>query len=221
MSSSLSLAYWLMPEELIVPVALMLGLMGLFFRLIGLRRLGVSMLFAAAGLAILPALLGPLIEEILMQVPMWVVVVFLVALGFYLVRLVLSLFLGKEGAGTLLAMAVAGSLRKMSAIPGLLTRWTHGLGTFLHTGNPGTRVFGIVLAILLAVLAGLAGRQLGDNRLFSWGLAAQDGGTHTASAMPPDTIPLVEREQWAKHSRVPDISETGSAIYQQVVKEAQ
>lgn len=194
MSSSLSLAYWLMPEELVFPVALLLGVVGLFLRLIGLRRLGGSMLFAAVGMAVLPVLLGPLLEEILMQIPQWMVVVFLVALGFYLVRLVLALFLGKEGAGTLLAMAVAGSLRKMGALPVLISKWTHGLGAFLYSANPGRRMFGIALAILLAVFAGLAGRQLQDNRLIPWNLFTGDGGAQTASNSPmgdrtPNTWP--------------------------------
>lgn len=179
MNSSLPLAYWLMPEELIFPVALSLGAMGLFLRLIGLRRLGGSMLFAAVGLAVLPVLLGPLLEEILMQVPQWVVVVFLVALGFYLVRLVLTLFLGKEGAGTFLAMAVAGSLRKMGALPSLITQWTLGLGTFLRSPSPGRRVFGIALAILLAVLAGLTGRQLEDNGVLPWNSFVSSAGNDT------------------------------------------
>lgn len=220
MSSSLPLAYWLMPEELIFPIALMLGLMGLFLRLIGLRRLGGSMLFAAVGLAVLPILLGPLLEEILMQVPQWVVVVFLVALGFYLVRLVLTLFLGKEGAGTLLAMAVAGSLRKMGALPGLISKWTLGLGAFLHSANPGKRVFGIALAILLAVLAGLGGRQLGDNSLFPWNLSTEDGGAQTASFLSPSTTPRMEEGQWSSRWLPPDTTETGSAIYRRVFDKA-
>ncbi len=191
MNSPHALAYWLMPEELVFPVAILLVVLGLFLRLIGLRSLGGAMLITAIGLVVLPMLLGPLLEGILMQIPMWMVVLFLVALGFYFVRLVLSVFLGKEGAGTLLAMAVAGALKKMTRLPSLLTKWTHGLGALLHRPNPGMRVLGIALAILLAVLGGLAGRGLSDSGLLPWSPTTEvSRGQATPLSFPLTTLQM-------------------------------
>ncbi len=218
MSSSIPLAYWLMPEELIFPVAILLGVMGLFLRLIGLRRLGGSMLFAAVGLAILPALLGPLLAAILMQVPIWVVIVLLVALGFYLVRLVLTLFLGREGAGTLLAMAVAGSLLKMGALPSIITKWMHGPGSLLRSPIPGRRMLGIALAVMLALLAGFAGRQLGENGMLPWKYPDEPIGAQTALFQSPLETHWIGKGYYREHRQSTDENETGSTIYSRAIE---
>lgn len=168
MNSSFSLAYWLIPEELLMPILVLLVLLGLFLRLIGLRRIGWSVMIAAIGLIMLPVILGPILEEILMKIPTWMVVLVMVALGFYIIRLVLSVFLGNEGSGTLLAMAVAGGLRKMVRLPSLIAKWVRGLGTLLNSTSPGKRIIGMTLAIALALLAGLAGGQLDNSGLLPW-----------------------------------------------------
>ncbi|MEW8054701.1 MAG: hypothetical protein AB2796_05250 [Candidatus Thiodiazotropha sp.] len=172
MKPATNLAYWFMPEAAMLPISMVLVMAGLFFWLIGFRGVGKSLLITAVGLAVIPPLLSPMMEEILAQVPPWLLVVILVALGFYLVRLILTLFLGKEGAGTLLAMAVAGALRKAVTLPHLVSRGIHQLGALMNSPSPGRRAVGMALAILLAVLAGLLGRQVADSDLLDWGVAS-------------------------------------------------
>lgn len=218
MGPSISLAYWFMPEQLVLPVALLLVVMGLFLRLIGLRRMGWSLLFAAVGLVVLPVLLGPVLEEVLMQVPMWLVMLLLVALGFYLVRLVLALFLGKEGAGTLLAMMVASSFRKIATLPVIISGWSHGLGALLRSPTPGRRVLGIALAVMLALLAGFAARQLGDHGMLPWDHSDEPGSTQTASFQSlPETRQLGEGLYLEHRQRASEL-ETGSAIYRRAIE---
>ena len=172
MKPTTNLAYWFMPEAAMLPIAMVLVVAGLFFWLIGLRGVGKSLLITAVGLTVIPPLLSPMMEEIFAQVPPWVVVAILVALGFYLVRLSLTLFLGKEGAGTLMAMAVAGALRKAAMLPGVVSRGIHWLGALMNSPSPGRRALGMALAILLAVFAGLLGRQVADSDLLDWGVGS-------------------------------------------------
>ena len=172
MKPATNLAYWFMPEAAMLPIAMVLVVAGLFFWLIGLRGVGKSLLITAVGLTVIPPLLSPMMEEIFAQVPPWVVVAILVALGFYLVRLSLTLFLGKEGAGTLMAMAVAGALRKVAMLPGVVSRGIHWLGALMNSPSPGRRALGMALAILLAVFAGLLGRQVADSDLLDWGVGS-------------------------------------------------
>lgn len=180
MNSSIPLAYWLMPEQLILPVALMLGILGLFIRLVGLRRFGSSLMFAAAGLAILPVLLAPVLEEIMLHIPIWAVLLFIFALGLYLVRMFLMLFLGREAVGVLLAMFVVWCTRLFGAFLGLIARWTPATGALLSRPGPVRRLVGIAVAILLAVVAGIGSREFRDTHMaggdYLSSLAATNGG---------------------------------------------
>ena len=194
MKSATSLAYWFMPESLMLPIVMVLVVAGIFFWVIGFRGIGRSMLLAAVGFTVIPALLSPLLEEILMQIPTWMVVVFLVALGFYLVRLFLTLFLGKEGAGTLMAMAVAGTLRAMVMLPSLVSRGVQQLSVLMNSPSPGRRVLGMALAILLAMFAGLLGRQVADGQLAIWDAAVPYSASGTASSPMSALLPMVVDE---------------------------
>ena len=71
-----------------------------------------------------------------------------------------------------MAMAVAGALRKAAMLPGVVSRGIHWLGALMNSPSPGRRALGMALAILLAVFAGLLGRQVADSDLLDWGVGS-------------------------------------------------
>ena len=74
MKSATSLAYWFMPESMMQPVVMILVVTGIIFWITGFRGIGRALLLSAIGFVAIPALLGPLLDEILMQIPTWMVI---------------------------------------------------------------------------------------------------------------------------------------------------
>ena len=64
MNALSQLGYWFMPEQLLLPAAILLLSIGLFLRFVGLRRIARSMIVAAIGLVALPVVLGPVAVSI-------------------------------------------------------------------------------------------------------------------------------------------------------------
>lgn len=162
-----SLAYLFMPGDMIIPAAILLAVTGIAFWVIGFKRWGVSLMLAAAGLTILPAILEPLIVEVIEQVPLWMVVVLLIALAMAVYRWVLTLFLGKEAAGHVVAENVFFVRRQLVRLPRGIQTMVAGIGGLAVSANPCKRMLGLILAVILAVLAGAVMRGMQDEPQFA------------------------------------------------------
>lgn len=160
MHAIVSLGHLFLPEELLISIALLLGVIGLLLWLAGFRRAGLSIFSAILGLLIFETVASAVIEQVLALMPLWLVIFFAVAVVFYFVRLFLTLFLGAEGAGALMAMAVAGIFARLWRLPALVLKLLRQLTQLLRSSNPYGRVAGIALAIVLTVLAGLVTRKV-------------------------------------------------------------
>jgi hypothetical protein len=150
---SLSAAMLLLPQDLLVLVAVLLAVTGLFLRLAGLR-FGTPLVVAGVGFLVLPEILGPIVEEILAQVPGWLVALLLLALILQLIRAVLTLFLGRDAVGHLIALAVVWLLSRLGAVPRVFGRGGRGILLLLNSPSRGRRLVGLALAVALGALGG-------------------------------------------------------------------
>lgn len=170
------LIYWLMPDPMVWPAALGMFIVGIFLWLIGLSGLGRLLVFGAAGLVVLPPLIEPILDEILTLIPTWMVVLVGFALTMYFVRLVLTVFLGKEGAGEFLGSLAASGARRLFAIPFRLVG--KGVPAMVRGALGIWRTHG-ALGLVAAALIGLAAAGVGY-----WVAAFWDGVTVQESRTP-------------------------------------
>lgn len=115
-------AYWALPDDLLLNIALFLALLGVLTFLLGFRRVGVSLLLSAAGCWLIPTLLEPYIgllvdlalrEGTLLakRLPWWALAlaVGIGCIGF--LRLALTLFIGRSGAAHTMSILMADIIR--------------------------------------------------------------------------------------------------------------
>jgi len=159
MNAGFALLPWVVSEEVLWQLAVLLLILGLAMTLIGLRRIGRVLIVSALCIVIVPVLLSPLVEDIIVRLPAWLVMVVAVALVSYLVRLVLAFFLGRETVGQLVAYGIRAAVRQVLLVPVLLVKGGRGLVFLLQSSHVWQRALGWVLALLVIGLAGTAGYQ--------------------------------------------------------------
>lgn len=159
MNAGFALLPWVVSEELLWQLAVLLLILGLAMTLIGLRGIGRVLIVSALCIVIIPVLLSPLVEDIIARLPVWLVMVVAVALVSYLVRLVLAFFLGRETVGQLVAYGIRAAVRQVLLVPVLLVKGGRGLVFLLQSSHVWQRALGWVLALLVIGLAGTAGYQ--------------------------------------------------------------
>lgn len=90
----MTLAWLFIPDEWLVVIIAGIGLA----LILGIVRFGTA--FGLIGAIIGMALLGPFMESFLDSLDLWVLLLLLAVVGLYVLRVVLSLVLGREGAGS-------------------------------------------------------------------------------------------------------------------------
>ena len=90
----MNIAWFFIPDEWFVVIIAGIGLA----LILGIVRSGTA--FGLIGTIIGMALLGPFIESFVDSLDLWVLILLMAIVGLYVLRLVLSLVLGKEGAGS-------------------------------------------------------------------------------------------------------------------------
>lgn len=90
----MTLAWLFIPDEWLVVIIVGIGLALIF----GIVRAGTA--FGLIGVILGMIILGPFIESLMDSLDLWVLLLLLVIGALYVLRVVLSLVLGREGAGS-------------------------------------------------------------------------------------------------------------------------
>lgn len=197
MNAFSQLSHLFMPAGMVIPAAVLLTGTAMLCFAVGLRRLGRLLLASAVALLLVPALLGPVLDELLANTPLWFVLLLVVALGCYLLRLVFTLFLGKEGAGNIMsALLIRCCVLLWSATRALRRTGPRGLLLASVALGAHPRARGALLLALSVLLALLAGGHLrswvDDGAAIAW--AASPAATW-ASATERPAPSSVQRRQ--------------------------
>jgi hypothetical protein len=119
--------YWALPDHVLIDLALFLGLVGLLVLLVGFRRLGVSLLLSALGCWLIPTLLEPYIGQLVEvtvrqgrivanRLPWWALSLICVVACVAILRLVLTIFIGRNGADQAMSILMADLVRLFTKV---------------------------------------------------------------------------------------------------------
>ncbi len=114
--------YLALPDRLLVDLAIFLGLVGLLAFLLGFRRIGVSLLLSAVGCWLIPTLLEPYIGQlvevayqqgriVVNRLPWWALSLACVIACIGILRLLLTVFIGRNGADQAMSILTADVVR--------------------------------------------------------------------------------------------------------------
>ena len=162
MGNAFHLGYWMLPPELLIPVVVMLVALGLPLWWLGARRIGRFLSGIALLLLLLEFAIVPLFVEMLGHVPLWVLLLLLIYIASWFIRAVLSLFLGREVVGPLLARGIAFGLNRLLHMHwpvGQLVRRFKGL---LLSHSLIKKFLALSLLLVLASCSGFSMRQCVD-----------------------------------------------------------
>jgi len=162
MSNTLHLGYWMLPPEMLLPVAIILAGLGLPLWWIGARRTGRFLSGIALLLIMLDFVIKPLFVEMLGHVPLWVWLLLPIYLVSWLIRSVLSLFLGREVVGPLLARGIAFGLHKLFRIHWPVGQLVQGFKGLLLSHSASKRYLALSLLLASASCSGFSMRQCVD-----------------------------------------------------------
>ncbi len=117
---------WVLPDEALV-VLLVVAVLGLMLGLVSGRVVGGLLVLLVA----LP-IVGGVAEMVLVQMPAWVTLIVLVAVGFAILRGIAALLIGQRAADTMTGNLAADVVRLVAAAvflgPFRLVRWAIRMG---------------------------------------------------------------------------------------------
>ena len=166
MGNAFHLGYWILPQDMLLPTAVMIAVLGLPLWWLGARRIGRFLLGIALLLFLLEFVIVPLFVEILGHVPTWVLALLPILIGFHLLRAVLNLFLGKEVVGPLLAWGIGLGLQRLAGVHRPIGNLLHGFMGLLVSRSPTKRYLALSLLLILASSSGFTMRQCADPGTF-------------------------------------------------------